>query len=65
MGVEGQFWLVSQPRPCLCPNAKAPGRLAKELWDGVGGAINSLILHGQTHGGIAQGFGQALLKNSY
>jgi aerobic carbon-monoxide dehydrogenase large subunit len=25
---------------------KAPGRLAKELWDDVGGAINPLILHG-------------------
>ena len=26
---------------------------------------NPLILHGQTHGGIAQGVGQALLENSY
>jgi len=25
-------------------------------------AINPLILHGQTHGGIAQGIGQALLE---
>ena len=44
---------------------KAPGRVAKELCDGVGCAINPLILHGQTHGGIAQGVGQALLENSY
>ena len=29
--------------------------------DDVGRAINPLILHGQTHGGIAQGVGQALL----
>jgi aerobic carbon-monoxide dehydrogenase large subunit len=29
------------------------------------GAINPLILHGQTHGRIAQGVGQALLENSY
>jgi carbon-monoxide dehydrogenase large subunit len=25
-------------------------------------ALNPLILHGQTHGGIAQGIGQALLE---
>ena len=31
--------------------------------DDVGRAINPLILHGQTHGGIAQGVGQALLEN--
>ena len=28
--------------------------------DDVGRAVNPLILHGQTHGGIAQGVGQAL-----
>jgi hypothetical protein len=33
--------------------------------DDVGRAINPLILDGQTHGGIAQGVGQALLENSY
>jgi hypothetical protein len=32
--------------------------------DDVGRAINRLILHGQTHGGIAQGVGQALLEES-
>jgi len=30
--------------------------------DDVGRAINPLILHGQTHGGVAQGLGQALLE---
>jgi carbon-monoxide dehydrogenase large subunit len=35
------------------------------LWGDVGRAINPLILHSQTHGGIAQGVGQALLENSY
>jgi carbon-monoxide dehydrogenase large subunit len=30
--------------------------------DDVGRAINPLILHGQTHGGAAQGIGQALLE---
>ena len=33
--------------------------------DDVGRAVNPLILHGQTHGGIAQGVGQALLENSH
>jgi carbon-monoxide dehydrogenase large subunit len=33
--------------------------------DDVGRAVNPLILHGQTHGGIAQGVGQALLESSY
>ena len=30
--------------------------------DDVGRAVNPLILHGQTHGGIAQGAGQALFE---
>ncbi len=33
--------------------------------DDVGRAINPLILHGQTHGGIAQGVGQALMEESH
>jgi aerobic carbon-monoxide dehydrogenase large subunit len=32
--------------------------------DDVGRAVNPLILHGQMHGGIAQGVGQALLEES-
>jgi carbon-monoxide dehydrogenase large subunit len=32
--------------------------------DDVGRAINALILYGQTHGGIAQGVGQALWEHS-
>jgi aerobic carbon-monoxide dehydrogenase large subunit len=32
--------------------------------DDVGRAVNPMILHGQTHGGIAQGVGQALLEHS-
>jgi carbon-monoxide dehydrogenase large subunit len=31
--------------------------------DDVGRAVNPLILHGQTHGGIAQGVGQALSEH--
>ena len=33
--------------------------------DDVGRAINPLILHGQTHGAIAQGVGQALWEHSH
>jgi aerobic carbon-monoxide dehydrogenase large subunit len=33
--------------------------------DDVGRAINPMILHGQTHGGLAQGVGQALLEESH
>ncbi|MBV9862290.1 MAG: xanthine dehydrogenase family protein molybdopterin-binding subunit [Alphaproteobacteria bacterium] len=33
--------------------------------DDVGRAVNPMILHGQTHGGIAQGVGQALLESSH
>jgi carbon-monoxide dehydrogenase large subunit len=33
--------------------------------DDVGLAVNPLILHGQAHGAIAQGIGQALLENIY
>ena len=31
--------------------------------DDVGRAVNPMILHGQTHGGIAQGVGQALMEH--
>ena len=33
--------------------------------DDVGRAVNPLILHGQTHGGIAQGVGQALMEECW
>ena len=33
--------------------------------DDVGRAINPLILHGQAHGGIAQGLGQAMLERCF
>ncbi len=33
--------------------------------DDIGRAVNPLILHGQTHGGIAQGVGQALLVDRF
>ena len=33
--------------------------------DDVGRAINPLILHGQTHGGLVQGQGQALMEQAY
>jgi carbon-monoxide dehydrogenase large subunit len=33
--------------------------------DDVGRAVNPLIIHGQTHGGMAQGIGQALLEQCF
>ena len=33
--------------------------------DDVGRCINPMIVHGQTHGGIAQGVGQAMWEHSY
>jgi carbon-monoxide dehydrogenase large subunit len=33
--------------------------------DDVGRAVNPMILHGQAHGGIAQGVGQALLEDTH
>jgi carbon-monoxide dehydrogenase large subunit len=33
--------------------------------DDVGRAINPLILHGQTHGGVVQGQGQALMEQAF
>jgi carbon-monoxide dehydrogenase large subunit len=33
--------------------------------DDVGRAVNPLIIHGQIHGGIAQGVGQALLEHAH
>ena len=33
--------------------------------DDVGRAINPLILHGQAHGGVVQGQGQALMEQAY
>ena len=33
--------------------------------DDVGRAVNPMILHGQTHGGIAQGVGQALIEDAH
>jgi carbon-monoxide dehydrogenase large subunit len=33
--------------------------------DDVGRAVNPMIIHGQTHGGIAQGIGQALMEKAH
>jgi carbon-monoxide dehydrogenase large subunit len=33
--------------------------------DDVGRAVNPMIIHGQTHGGIAQGVGQALIEQCF
>jgi carbon-monoxide dehydrogenase large subunit len=33
--------------------------------DDVGRAVNPLILHGQTHGGVVQGLGQAMMERCH
>ena len=45
------------------PETGAVRIVAIAATDDVGRAINPMILHGQTHGGIAQGVGQALLED--
>jgi aerobic carbon-monoxide dehydrogenase large subunit len=44
------------------PETGAAEIVAHAAVDDVGRAVNPLILHGQTHGGIAQGVGQALFE---
>jgi len=45
------------------PETGAVALVALAATDDVGRAVNPMILHGQTHGGIAQGVGQALLED--
>ena len=40
-------------------------RVVGAAHDDCGRAVNPMILHGQTHGGIAQGVGQALWEHSH
>jgi carbon-monoxide dehydrogenase large subunit len=47
------------------PETGALDLVAYTAIDDVGRAINPLILHGQTHGGIAQGVGQALWEQCH
>jgi carbon-monoxide dehydrogenase large subunit len=47
------------------PDTGAVALMRYAAVDDVGKAINPLILHGQTHGGIAMGVGQALLEEAY
>ena len=56
--------------PCLRGRDRArrpePGEIVQHTGvDDVGRAVNPLIIHGQTHGGIAQGVGQALLEQCF
>lgn len=55
---------------CICEIEIDPNTGGLEITrystvDDVGRCINPLIVHGQTHGGIAQGVGQALWEQSY
>jgi carbon-monoxide dehydrogenase large subunit len=47
------------------PDTGAAQVVAIAAVDDVGRAINPLILHGQTHGAVVQGQGQALLEQAY
>ncbi|MDB5730033.1 MAG: carbon monoxide dehydrogenase [Noviherbaspirillum sp.] len=47
------------------PETGVPEIVHYSAIDDVGRAINPLILHGQTHGGIAQGVGQALFEHCF
>jgi aerobic carbon-monoxide dehydrogenase large subunit len=47
------------------PDTGAVKLISYAAVDDVGRAINPLIIHGQVHGGIAQGVGQALLEHAH
>ncbi|MGH7094667.1 MAG: xanthine dehydrogenase family protein molybdopterin-binding subunit, partial [Stellaceae bacterium] len=47
------------------PETGAVAILRYAAVDDVGRAVNPMIVHGQTHGGIAQGVGKALLESSH
>lgn len=59
------------PNGCACceieidPDTGAPTITRYVAVDDVGRCINPMIVHGQTHGGIAQGVGQAMLELCY
>jgi carbon-monoxide dehydrogenase large subunit len=53
---------------CECEVDPETGRVEITRYaavDDVGRCINPMIVHGQTHGGIAQGVGQALWEHCY
>ena len=55
---------------CVCeveidPDTGSPSLMRYSSVDDVGRCINPLIVHGQTHGGIAQGVGQALWEECF
>ncbi|MFT5507714.1 MAG: carbon-monoxide dehydrogenase large subunit, partial [Hyphomicrobiaceae bacterium] len=47
------------------PSTGAPTITRYVAVDDVGRCINPMIVHGQTHGGIAQGVGQAMFEHCY
>ena len=47
------------------PETGAVKLIAYAAVDDVGRAVNPLIIHGQVHGGIAQGVGQALFEHAH
>ena len=73
MAAEEDFWgrLPAFPNGCVvCEVEVDPdtGDVAITRYstvDDVGRVVNPMIVHGQTHGGIAMGVGQALLENAW
>ena len=71
LDAEAEFFgrIPAHPNGCaVCeveidPDTGAVDLVRYATTDDVGRAINPMILHGQTHGGIAMGVGQALLEN--
>jgi len=68
---DEMFELPSYPYGChVCEVEVDPDLGSVEIVrysavDDVGRAVNPMIIHGQVHGGIVQGVGQALFEQSY
>ena len=73
LAAQDEFWgrLPAFPNGCVvCEVEIDPETGTVEITrystvDDVGRVINPMIVHGQTHGGIAMGVGQALLENAW
>jgi carbon-monoxide dehydrogenase large subunit len=73
MAADDEFWgrLPAFPNGCVvCEVEVDPETGTVEITrystvDDVGRVVNPMIVHGQTHGGIAMGVGQALLENAW
>ena len=55
-------WILFLDADCRAPSDLLDAYFADPVADDVGQVVNPLIVDGQTHGGIAQGIGQALME---